>query len=88
MSSQTTVAVEINFGAIKFEDPALFQPWRNSTCTTFYDVNLFRVSDDTDLKMLLLQTTSKSIIIIEDLNRFMADKGYMSLSLFGVLNYK
>lgn len=52
-----------------------------------YDVDLLRVSDDTDLKLLLLQTTSKSIIVIEDLDRFMAEKGSTALSLSGVLNF-
>ncbi|THG10304.1 hypothetical protein TEA_016664 [Camellia sinensis var. sinensis] len=31
-------------------------------CYDVFDVDLFRVTDDSDLKMLLLQTTSKSII--------------------------
>lgn len=35
-----------------------------------YDVDLSRAADDSDLKMLLLQTTRKSIIVIEDLDRF------------------
>ncbi|KAF7138542.1 hypothetical protein RHSIM_Rhsim07G0001700 [Rhododendron simsii] len=64
-----------------------------------YDVDLFRVSDDSDLKMLLLQTTSKSIIVIEDLDRFMAEKSSSSctaekssssctaVSYSGVLNF-
>ncbi|KAF2299442.1 hypothetical protein GH714_031960 [Hevea brasiliensis] len=34
-----------------------------------YDIDITKVSDDSDLKMLLLQTTSRSIIVIEDLDR-------------------
>ena len=51
-----------------------------------YDVDLSRVSDNSDLKMLLLQTTNKSIIVIEDLDRFMAEKS-TAVSLSGILNF-
>ncbi|XP_028078649.1 AAA-ATPase At2g46620-like [Camellia sinensis] len=57
-------------------------------CYDVFDVDLFRVTDDSDLKMLLLQTTSKSIIVIEDLDRFMAEKEKSTtVTLSGVLNF-
>ncbi|KAI8023430.1 AAA-ATPase [Camellia lanceoleosa] len=51
-----------------------------------YDIDLWRVSDDSDLKMLLLQTKNKSVIVIEDLDRFMVEKS-TALSFSGVLNF-
>ncbi|KAJ4728063.1 AAA-ATPase [Melia azedarach] len=51
-----------------------------------YDIDLSRVSDDSDLKTLLLQTTSKSVILIEDLDRFLIEKS-TAVSLSGVLNF-
>ncbi|KAJ6328834.1 hypothetical protein OIU77_010507 [Salix suchowensis] len=51
-----------------------------------YDIDLSRVLDDSDLKTLLLRTTSKSVILIEDLDRFLMDKS-TGVSLSGVLNF-
>ncbi|XP_057498104.1 AAA-ATPase At2g46620-like [Actinidia eriantha] len=51
-----------------------------------YDVDLSRVSDNSDLTMLLLQTTNKSIVVIEDLDRFMAEKS-TAVSLSSILNF-
>ncbi|XP_047315666.1 AAA-ATPase At2g46620-like [Impatiens glandulifera] len=51
-----------------------------------YDVDLSRISDDSDLKKLLLQTTAKSLIVIEDLDRFLNEKS-KSVSLSGFLNF-
>ncbi|KAK2650014.1 hypothetical protein Ddye_017503 [Dipteronia dyeriana] len=60
----------------------------NFLCYDVYDVDLSRVSSDSDLKMLLLQTTSKSVIVIEDLDRFLIGKSSTTaLSLSGVLNF-
>ncbi|PRQ44360.1 putative ATPase, AAA-type, core, P-loop containing nucleoside triphosphate hydrolase [Rosa chinensis] len=39
-----------------------------------YDLDLCRVKDDSELKMLILQTMSKSVILIEDLDRFFSEK--------------
>ncbi|KAM1988482.1 hypothetical protein ACFX15_035621 [Malus domestica] len=39
-----------------------------------YDVDMSKVADDSDLKMLLLQTTPKSLIVVEDLDRFWTEK--------------
>lgn len=51
-----------------------------------YGIDLSRVLDDSDLKTLLLQTTSKSVILIEDLDRFLMDKS-TGVSLSSVLNF-
>lgn len=51
-----------------------------------YDIDLSKVLDDSELKMLLLQTTSKSMIVIEDLDRFMTEKS-TAVSLTGILNF-
>ncbi|VFQ99270.1 unnamed protein product [Cuscuta campestris] len=51
-----------------------------------YDIDLCRVSDDSDLKMLLLQTKSKSVIVIEDLDRHLLAKS-TGPTLSGILNF-
>ncbi|XVF22319.1 hypothetical protein REPUB_Repub12eG0162800 [Reevesia pubescens] len=51
-----------------------------------YNIDLSKVSDDSELKFLLLQTTAKSLIVIEDLDRYLSDKS-TALSLSGVLNF-
>ena len=51
-----------------------------------YDVDLSQVSNDADLKLLLLQTTPRSLILIEDLDRFLINKS-APVSLSGVLNF-
>ncbi|GLU00858.1 hypothetical protein SLE2022_181960 [Rubroshorea leprosula] len=51
-----------------------------------YDLDLSKVSDDSDLKFLLLQTSSKSVIVIEDLDRFLTEKS-TAASLSGILNF-
>ncbi|CAA7038452.1 unnamed protein product [Microthlaspi erraticum] len=51
-----------------------------------YDIDLSKVRDDSDLKMLLLQTTSRSLIVIEDLDRFLSTKS-TALSVSGILNF-
>nr|GEX23571.1 AAA-ATPase At2g46620-like [Tanacetum cinerariifolium] len=51
-----------------------------------YDVVLSKVENDTDLKMLLMQTTNKSIIVVEDLDLFLAEKSTF-VNLSGILNF-
>ncbi|XP_047961220.1 AAA-ATPase At2g46620-like isoform X2 [Salvia hispanica] len=51
-----------------------------------YEINLHKVRNDADLKYLLLQTTKKSLLVIEDLDRHLEDKS-TALSLSGVLNF-
>lgn len=55
-------------------------------CYDVYDVDLSNVTDDSDLKTLLLQTTSKSLIVVEDLDRYLAGKS-TAVSLSGILNF-
>ncbi|KAI3473836.1 hypothetical protein Pfo_027993 [Paulownia fortunei] len=51
-----------------------------------YEINLHKVQNDADLKYLLLQTTKKSILVIEDLDRYLEEKS-TALSLSGILNF-
>ncbi|XWS38027.1 hypothetical protein CRYUN_Cryun19dG0095500 [Craigia yunnanensis] len=51
-----------------------------------YDIDLSKVSDDSDLKMLLQQTTSRSMIAVEDLDHFLMEKS-RDVSLSGILNF-
>ncbi|CAH8310706.1 unnamed protein product, partial [Eruca vesicaria subsp. sativa] len=51
-----------------------------------YDIDLTKVEDDSDLKMILLQTTCRSLIVIEDLDRFLSSKS-TALSVSAVLNF-
>ncbi|KAJ7965290.1 AAA-ATPase [Quillaja saponaria] len=55
-------------------------------CYDVYDIDLSKVMNDSDFKMLLLQTRNKSLIVIEDLDRFLIDKS-TAASLSGVLNF-
>ncbi|GKC01113.1 AAA-ATPase-like protein [Tanacetum coccineum] len=54
-----------------------------------YDIDLSKVKDDSDLKMLLLQTTSRSVIVVEDLDRFVTsnNSSVLGISLSGILNF-
>ncbi|KAM1084700.1 hypothetical protein ACFX15_022409 [Malus domestica] len=51
-----------------------------------YDLDLSRVKDDSELKILLLQTITKSVIVIEDLDQYIAEKP-ASLSFSGISNF-
>ncbi|KAK4431292.1 AAA-ATPase [Sesamum alatum] len=51
-----------------------------------YEINLHKVANDSDLKYLLLQTTNKSLLVIEDLDRYLGEKS-TALSLSGILNF-
>ena len=54
-----------------------------------YDLDLSKVSGDADLKMLLLQTTPRSLILVEDFDRYVAGGGRNSspVTLSGILNF-
>ncbi|RWR88883.1 AAA-ATPase-like protein [Cinnamomum micranthum f. kanehirae] len=55
-------------------------------CYDIYDIDLSRIRDDSDLKSLMLQTREKSVVVVEDLDRFLAEEsGKVSLS--GILNF-
>ena len=51
-----------------------------------YDIDVSKVSNDSDLNSLLLETTCRSIIVIEDLDRFLMEKS-RAVSLSGVLKF-
>jgi len=46
-----------------------------------YDIDLLKVMNDSNMNFILLQTTSKSIIVVEDANRFLTEKS-AAVSLF------
>ncbi|KAE8698016.1 heat shock cognate 70 kDa protein-like [Hibiscus syriacus] len=50
-----------------------------------YDIDLSKVSDDSELKFLLLQSSTKSLIVIEDLDRYLTEKS-TAVSLSGILS--
>ncbi|KAE9598049.1 hypothetical protein Lal_00004054 [Lupinus albus] len=56
-----------------------------------YDIDLFRIQTDSNLKSLLLQTKPKSIIVIEDLDQFLQENEKRatktSLSSSSLLNF-
>ncbi|KAL3521688.1 hypothetical protein ACH5RR_019837 [Cinchona calisaya] len=57
-------------------------------CYDVYDIDLSKISDDSDLRSLLLQTTSKSLIVMEDLDRYLVGDGKSTaVSLSGILNF-
>jgi hypothetical protein len=39
-----------------------------------YDIDLLKVMNDSNLNFILLKTMSKSIIVVEDLDRFLSEK--------------
>ncbi|KAG8390439.1 hypothetical protein BUALT_Bualt01G0083500 [Buddleja alternifolia] len=51
-----------------------------------YEINLHNVQNDADLKYLLLQTTGRSLLVIEDLDRYLAEKS-TAVSPSGILNF-
>ncbi|PIN13334.1 AAA+-type ATPase [Handroanthus impetiginosus] len=52
-----------------------------------YNVSLSQVVDDADLNALLLQTTRKSIIVIEDLDRYVSEKSTARITSSGLMNF-
>ncbi|CAI8607718.1 unnamed protein product [Vicia faba] len=50
-----------------------------------YDVDLSQVHGDSDLKFLLLGTTPKSIILVEDLDRFLSEESAVTVA--GIQNF-
>ncbi|XP_047155015.1 AAA-ATPase At2g46620-like [Vigna umbellata] len=51
-----------------------------------FDIDLNKIPSDSDLKLLLLHTTPKSVVVIEDLDRFVAEKTER-ISVSGILNF-
>ncbi|XP_061358191.1 AAA-ATPase At2g46620-like [Gastrolobium bilobum] len=55
-------------------------------CYDIYDIDISKLTDGSDWKMLLMQTTAKSMIVIEDLDRLIAGKS-TGVSISSVLNF-
>lgn len=55
-------------------------------CYDVYDIDVSKLTDGSDWKMLLMQTTPKSMILIEDLDRLLAAKSTAG-SMSSVLNF-
>jgi chaperone BCS1 len=51
-----------------------------------YDIDLSKIDSDSDLKMILLQTTNKSMIVIEDLDKYLIEKSNL-ISISAILNF-
>ncbi|KAK1431614.1 hypothetical protein QVD17_08096 [Tagetes erecta] len=51
-----------------------------------YDIDLSKVVSDSDLKLILLQTTRRSMIVVEDLDRYLNEKS-TAVNLSGILNF-
>ncbi|XP_027336853.1 AAA-ATPase At2g46620-like [Abrus precatorius] len=52
-----------------------------------YDVDLSKVRGDSDLKHLLLETTPKSIVVVEDLDRFLTEDSESAVTASGIQNF-
>ncbi|KAI3449297.1 hypothetical protein Pfo_005962 [Paulownia fortunei] len=52
-----------------------------------YNVNLSQVVDEADLNTLLLQTTCKSLIVVEDLDRYVSERSRTRITSSGLLNF-
>ncbi|KAF7826220.1 AAA-ATPase [Senna tora] len=52
-----------------------------------YDIELYNLHGDSDMRLLLLETTPKSIVVIEDLDRFLMEKKPTGVSFSGILNF-
>jgi len=48
-----------------------------------YDIDISKVMNDSNLNFVLLQTTSKSIIVVEDIDWFLTDKWTMTGGVSG-----
>ncbi|KAK7350963.1 hypothetical protein VNO77_10054 [Canavalia gladiata] len=55
-------------------------------CYDVYDIDASKLKDGSDCKMMLMQTTAKSMIVIEDLDRLLAGKS-TAVNLSSVLNF-
>lgn len=52
-----------------------------------YYVNLSQVADEADLNSLLLQTTCQSLIVVEDLDRYVSERSSARITSSGLLNF-
>ncbi|KAL1309618.1 hypothetical protein HN51_052315 [Arachis hypogaea] len=56
-------------------------------CYDIYDIDVSKVTDGSNWKTLLMQTTSKSMIVIEDLDRLLSGKSTAVISVSSILNF-
>jgi chaperone BCS1 len=60
----------------------------NFLCYDVYDVDLSKIRSDSDLKFLLLETTAKSIVVVEDLDRFLTEESESpTVTASGIQNF-
>ncbi|TKY64119.1 mitochondrial chaperone bcs1 [Spatholobus suberectus] len=52
-----------------------------------YDVDVSKVRGDSDLKFLLMETTAKSIVVVEDLDRFLEPESESAVTASGIQNF-
>lgn len=52
-----------------------------------YNVNLWQVIDDADLNVLLVQSSSKSVVVVEDLDRYVSENPNPRVSTSALLNF-
>ncbi|GFQ00559.1 probable mitochondrial chaperone bcs1 [Phtheirospermum japonicum] len=52
-----------------------------------YNLNLSQVVDESDLNALLLQTTCRSLIVVEDLDRYVSERSAGRITSSGLLNF-
>ncbi|KAL6566017.1 hypothetical protein OROHE_005072 [Orobanche hederae] len=52
-----------------------------------YNVNLSQVVDESDLNTLLLQTTCRSLIVVEDLDRYVSERSTVRITSSGLMNF-
>ncbi|KAL1546146.1 AAA-ATPase-like protein [Salvia divinorum] len=52
-----------------------------------YNVNLWQVADDADLNALLMQSSSKSVVVVENLDRYVAENPRPRVSTSALLNF-
>lgn len=52
-----------------------------------YDVDLSRIHGDSDLKFLLMETTAKSIVVVENLDRFLEAESSPAVSATGIQSF-
>lgn len=52
-----------------------------------YNLNMWQVIDDADLNALLLQSSSKSLVVVEDLDRYVSENPRVRVSTSALLNF-
>ncbi|CAJ1950476.1 unnamed protein product [Sphenostylis stenocarpa] len=52
-----------------------------------YDVDLSKIRCDSDLQFLLMETTAKSIVVVEDLDRFLSPEMESAVTAWGIQSF-